>query len=339
MTGRKRNRYSAALSCPAVMNKEKKRKTFIVPPELSGKRVDTALPHLLDGLTRSQIKRLIEKELILIGGEPVKPSRKLEAGEIVRAVLPEPEPLDALPEDIPIDIIYEDEYIAVVDKPPGMAVHPGAGVRSGTLVNALLYRCKDLSGIGGKIRPGIVHRLDKDTSGVMVIAKNDMAHNSLVDQFKSRTVGKRYLAVVEGNLKMDSGEFASKIGRHPVDRKRMSSRTKTGREALTRWKVIKRFKDAVLVEAEPKTGRTHQIRVHFSENGFPILADAVYGQKKRKTGAVAAAAEKIGRQALHASKLRFLHPKTGKTMEFTAPMPADMSEALNILSQSGENNL
>src|SRR5512139_3998551 len=166
MTERRRNRLSPAPSCPAVMNEERKKKTLIVPPELSGKRADSALPHLLEGLTRSQIKRLIEEKCVLVGGEPVKPSRKLEAGDIVQAVLPEPEPLDVLPEDIPLDIIYEDEYIAVVDKPPGMAVHPGAGVRSGTLVNALLYRCRDLSGIGGKIRPGIVHRLDKDTSGV-----------------------------------------------------------------------------------------------------------------------------------------------------------------------------
>lgn len=321
------------------MNKDSKRKTFIVPPELSGMRADAALPRLLDGLTRSQIKRLIEKDLILIGGEPVKPSRKLDAGELIEASLPEPEPLDVLPEDIPIDIIYEDEDIAVVDKPPGMTVHPGAGVRSGTLVNVLLYRCRDLSGIGGKIRPGIVHRLDKDTSGVMVIAKNDAAHNSLVNQFKSRTVGKKYLAIVEGNLKKDSGEFSSKIGRHPVDRKRMSSKSKAGREALTLWKVVRRFRDAALVEAEPKTGRTHQIRVHFSENGFPIIADAVYGHKKRKTSNVAAAAKRIGRQALHASKLRFHHPKTGNIMEFTAPLPADMSEALNILAQSGENSL
>lgn len=321
------------------MNEEKGKKTVIVPPELSGKRADAALPHLLEGLTRSRVKRLIEEKRVLVGGEPVKPSRKLEAGDVVRALLPEPEPLDVLPEDIPLDIIYEDECIAVVDKPPGMSVHPGAGVRSGTLVNALLYRCGDLSGIGGKIRPGIVHRLDKDTSGVMVIAKNDAAHNSLVNQFKSRTVGKKYLAIVEGNLKKDSGEFSSKIGRHPVDRKKMSSRARTGREALTLWRVIKRFRDAALVEAEPKTGRTHQIRVHFSENGFPILADAVYGHKKRKSPAVAEAAREIGRQALHASKIRFLHPLTREIMEFTAPLPSDMSGALNILAQSGENNL
>ncbi|HVY55978.1 MAG TPA: RluA family pseudouridine synthase [Thermodesulfobacteriota bacterium] len=321
------------------MNEDVRKKTIIVPSELSGKRADAALPGLLEGLTRSQVKRMIEEKLVLVGGEPVKPSRKLEAGDIVEAALPAPEPIDVQPEDLPVEILYEDEYIAIVNKPPGMAVHPGAGVKRGTLVNALLFRCRDLSGIGGKIRPGIVHRLDKDTSGVMVIAKNDTAHDSLVNQFKSRTVGKKYLAIVEGNLRKESGEFSSKIGRHPADRKRMSSRAKTGREALTHWKVIRRFQDAALVEAEPKTGRTHQIRVHFSENGYPILADKVYGHKKRRPHAVAEAAVKIGRQALHAYKLRFHHPKTGEIMEFTADLPEDMSEALNILARSGENTL
>jgi 23S rRNA pseudouridine1911/1915/1917 synthase len=244
-----------------------------------------------------------------------------------------------VPEDIAVSILYEDDYIAVVDKPPGMAVHPGAGLRSGTLVNALLFRCKNLSGIGGKIRPGIVHRLDKDTSGVMVVAKNDMAHNSLVNQFKSRAVEKKYLAIVEGNIRRESGVFSSRIGRHPVDRKKMSSKAKSGRESLTNFRVVKRFKDASLVEAEPRTGRTHQIRVHFSENGYPILADSVYGYKKHKSAAVAAAAGKVGRQALHASRIGFFHPHTQKFVEFTAPLPRDMNEALNILAESGENSL
>jgi 23S rRNA pseudouridine1911/1915/1917 synthase len=321
------------------MNKEDKTETFIVPAELSGKRADIALSHFLEGHTRSQIKRLIEEKLILVGGEAVKPSRKLEGGELVRVTLPAPTPLDVMPEDIPLDILYEDDYIAVVDKPPGMTVHPGAGVGSGTLVNALLFRCKNLSGIGGKIRPGIVHRLDKDTSGVMVVAKNDVAHNSLVNQFKTRAVRKKYLAIVEGNIREESGVFSSKIGRHPVDRKKMSSKARSGRESLTNWKVIKRFEDASFVEAEPRTGRTHQIRVHFSENGYPILADAVYGYKKHKSAAVASAAKKIGRQALHASNIGFFHPHTQEFVEFTAPLPLDMSEALNILAESGENSL
>jgi 23S rRNA pseudouridine1911/1915/1917 synthase len=320
------------------MSKEEKTETFVVPPELSGKRADIALSHFLPGLTRSRIKRLMEKGLVMVGGEPVKPSRKLESGEVVGVTIPAPEPLEVVPENIPLHILYEDDCITVVDKPPGMAVHPGAGVASGTLVNALLFRCKNLSGIGGKIRPGIVHRLDKDTSGVMVVAKNDMAHNSLVNQFKTRTVEKKYMAIVEGNIRSESGAFSSRIGRHPADRKKMSSKAKSGRESLTNFRVVKRFKDATLVEAEPKTGRTHQIRVHFSENGYPILADSVYGHKKHKSAAVAAAAKKIGRQALHASRIGFFHPDTQKFLEFTAPLPRDMSEALNILAESGKNN-
>jgi len=321
------------------MTKEDKTETFLIPPELSGKRADIALSLFLSGHTRSQIKRLIEEKHVLVGGEPVKPSRKLEGGEVVRITLPEPGPIEALPEDIPLTILYEDDYIAVVDKPPGMAVHPGAGLGGGTLVNALLHRCKNLSGIGGKIRPGIVHRLDKDTSGVMVVAKNDISHNSLVNQFKARTVQKRYLAIVEGNIKKESGTFTSIIGRHPSDRKKMSSKAKRGRESVTLWKVLKRFKDAALVEAEPKTGRTHQIRVHFSENGYPILADAVYGHKKGRPPAIVHAAKKIGRQALHASKIGFVHPHTQEFVEFSAPLPRDMSDALNILAESGENSL
>lgn len=320
------------------MSKEDKTETFIVPGELSGKRADIALAHFLEGHTRSQIKRLIEQKLVLVGGEAVKPSRKLERGESVRITLPAPSPLEVMPEDIPLDILYEDDYIAVVDKPPGMTVHPGAGIGSGTLVNALLFRCNDLSGIGGKIRPGIVHRLDKDTSGVMVVAKNDIAHNSLVNQFKTRAVRKKYVAIVEGNIRKESGVFSSKIGRHPTDRKKMSSKARSGRESLTNWRVIKRFKDATFVEAEPRTGRTHQIRVHFSENGHPILADGVYGYKKHKSAAVSGAAKKIGRQALHASAIGFFHPRTREFVEFAAPLPQDMSEALNILTESGENN-
>jgi 23S rRNA pseudouridine1911/1915/1917 synthase len=313
--------------------------TFIVPTELSGERADTALARFLPGQTRSQIKKLIEEKHILVDGTPVKPSRRLEGGEGVRITLPEPQPMEAEPENIPVNVIYEDDCIVVVDKPPGMTVHPGAGVSGGTLVNALLYRCKDLSGIGGTIRPGIVHRLDKDTTGVMVVAKNDLSHRSLVNQFKSRAVRKKYLAIVEGSMKKDSGTFSSSIGRHPVDRKKMSSKSKAGRESVTLWKVVKRFKDATLVEAEPKTGRTHQIRVHFSESGHPVLADAVYGHKKKKSSSLNAAAKKIGRQALHAWKIGFHHPHTREYVEFTDPIPRDMSDALNILGESGETKI
>jgi len=319
------------------MKNRERAETLYVTPELAGMRADIALSKVLQGQTRSRVKRLIEEGNVLIGGEPIKSSRKLEQGEEVSVKIPPPESLEAEPEEIPLTVLYEDEDVIVIDKPAGMTVHPGAGVKRGTLVNALLFKCKDLSGIGGKIRPGIVHRLDKNTSGVMVVAKNDMSHDSLVRQFKDRTVKKKYLAIVEGAIKKDSGSFSSKIGRHPTQRIKMSSKASSGRESLTNWRVLKRFEKAALVEAEPKTGRTHQIRVHFSENGHPILADVLYGPKKYRTSRLERAAMEIGRQALHASSLGFTHPRTGKFMEFTAPVPQDMKKALNILEESGEN--
>ena len=318
---------------------EERKETFEITRELSGKRADVVLAHFLSGHTRSQIKKLIDDHLVLVKGKPIKPSKKFDQGEIVDVTLPAPVSIDAKPEEIEVEVLYEDSSIIVVNKPAGMIVHPGAGVKGGTLVNALLFRCKDLSGIGGKIRPGIVHRLDKDTSGVIVVAKNDRSHNSLVNQFKSRTVKKRYLAIVEGCLKKESGSFASNIGRDPVNRVKMSSKSRSGRESLTLWRVLQRFKCACLVEAEPKTGRTHQIRVHFSENGYPILADKVYGQKKQKNKILSSAAIKIGRQALHASKIAFIHPECGDQVEFTAPVPEDMKRALDYLEKTNGDDL
>lgn len=318
---------------------EERKETFEVTEELSGKRADVVLSHFLSDRTRSQIKKLIDDQHVLVKGKPIKPSKKFEKGELLDVTLPAPESIDAKPEDIDIEVLYEDSSIIVVNKPAGMVVHPGAGIKGATLVNALLYKCEDLSGIGGKIRPGIVHRLDKDTSGVIVVAKNDRSHNSLVSQFKSRTVKKRYLAIVEGYLKKESGSFASNIGRDPVNRIKMSSKSKSGRESLTLWKVIKRFKAASFVEVEPKTGRTHQIRVHFSENGYPILADKVYGHKRQKLQILANAAKKIGRQALHASKIGFTHPESGGRVEFTAPFPDDMKQALLYLEKTTEDDL
>ncbi|MEM7008086.1 MAG: RluA family pseudouridine synthase [Thermodesulfobacteriota bacterium] len=318
------------------MPKEDQIEIFEVTQELSGKRADVVLSHFLSDHTRSQIKKLIEDHNVLVNGEPVKPSKKFDKGELISVNVPEPTSIDAEPEDIEIEVIYEDSDIIAVNKPAGMVVHPGAGVRSGTLVNALLFKCKDLSGIGGKIRPGIVHRLDKDTSGVIVAAKNDKAHNSLVDQFKSRTVKKRYLAIVLGNIKEDSGAFKSQIGRDPVNRVKMSSKSKSGRESLTLWKVIKRYGMATFVEAEPKTGRTHQIRVHFSENGYPILADRVYGNKKQRDTILAKGEKEIGRQALHANKIGFSHPYTSKWIELEAPVPEDMGRAIKYFDSITE---
>jgi len=318
------------------MIKEERKEIFEVSDELSGKRADVVLSHFLSDHTRSQIKKLIDDKHVLVNGKPIKPSKKFEEGEILHVTLPIPVSIDAQPEEIDIEIIYEDSSIIVVNKPAGMVVHPGAGVKGGTLVNALLYNCQDLSGIGGKIRPGIVHRLDKDTSGVIVVAKNDRSHNSLVSQFQSRTVKKRYLAIIQGNLKNESGSFASPIGRDPVNRIKMSSKSKSGKESLTFWKVIKKFEGASLVEAEPKTGRTHQIRVHFSENGYPLLADKIYGHGKQRNKILSDAAKKIGRQALHASKIGFTHPESGDWVEFTVPFPDDMKQALNYLEKTTE---
>lgn len=312
---------------------------FEVTEELSGKRADIVLSHFLSEHTRSQIKKLIDDQNVLVKGKPIKPSKKFDQGEIVHVNLPAPVSIDAEPENIALNIIYEDSSIVVVNKPAGMVVHPGAGVKSGTLVNALLFKCDDLSGIGGKIRPGIVHRLDKDTSGVIVVAKDDHSHHSLVDQFKSRTIKKRYLAIVEGNLKNDSGSFDSAIGRDPIHRIKMSSKSKTGRASLTNWNVLNRFESACLVEAEPKTGRTHQIRVHLSENGYPILADKVYGHKRQKNLILSTAEKMIGRHALHASKIGFTHPADGKWVEFTAPIPEDMKQALDYFENiNGEDS-
>lgn len=316
------------------MSKADETKTITVTQENSGKRADVVLSEFLTGLTRSQIKRLIEEKRVLVKDSPIKPSSKLSEGEVVNISLPEPEPLELTAEDLGIELIFEDESIAVVNKPAGMTVHPGAGIKTGTLVNALLYKCKDLSGIGGKIRPGIVHRLDKETSGVMVVAKNDTAHNSLVEQFKTRAVKKKYLALLVGNIKADSGVIESEIGRHTTNRIKMSSNTKSGRESVTDWKTLERYGKATLVQAEPRTGRTHQIRVHFSESGYPLLADKVYGFKKPKDDVIKRATKIMGRQALHARALGFKHPATGEHMSFEAPLPEDMEKTMEYLKNS-----
>ncbi|HXG31460.1 MAG TPA: RluA family pseudouridine synthase [Thermodesulfobacteriota bacterium] len=313
--------------------KEGRRETFQIPSDFSGKRADVVFSSLLPGLTRSQVRRLIDDGFILIEGKPIKPSKKVTGGETVSVVLPPPEPLLAEPEDIPLDILYEDDDIVVVNKPAGMTVHPGAGIKRGTLVNALLFRCGGLSGIGGKIRPGIVHRLDKDTSGVMVVAKNDFTHQALVNQFNSRRVEKRYIALVLGNVKGECGSFSSPIGRHPTNRVRMSTRAKTGKEALTLWRVIKRYGEVTMVEAEPKTGRTHQIRVHFAENGYPLLGDRVYGSRKYGSHLLEEVSKCLGRQALHASKIGFIHPRSGRFLEFYAPIPDDMKRVIDLLEE------
>ena len=304
-----------------------------MPPEFSGNRADIALSHLLPHLSRSQVRRLIDEGLILVEDKLIKPSKKLSGGESVSVIQLSSQPLEPEPQDIPLSILYEDDDIVVVNKPAGMTVHPGAGVRDGTLVNALLYRYRNLSGIGGKLRPGIVHRLDKDTSGVLAIAKGYLAHESLVNQFKFRRVEKVYLALVAGRIKGDSGVFSSLMGRHPAHRMKMSMRTRVGKEALTSWRVVKRYEFATLVDARPKTGRTHQIRVHFAENGYPILGDKVYGPRKHKSDLLESCSKSLRRQALHALSLCFTHPRTGERMEFHAEIPDDMKRVINMLEE------
>lgn len=306
--------------------------TLIVGKENQGNRLDLFLAKQLHGTSRSQIQRYIREGYILLNAAAAKGSTKVKEGDLVKGRLPLPRALEILPEDLPIKFLFEDEYIAVVDKPPGMVVHPAGRVTSGTLVNALLFRCHDLQGVGGVLRPGIVHRLDKGTSGVMVVAKNDLAHEALVKQFSSREVKKLYLALVYGRVNGQEGMISSALGRHLRDRKRFSVRTRTPKEALTFWWVKERFAEVTFVQVRPKTGRTHQIRVHLSAMGHPVVGDPLYARKKKlaliRDPVVRKSIENLRRQALHSHLLAFRHPATGRLMEFTSPLPEDMRRVL-----------
>jgi 23S rRNA pseudouridine1911/1915/1917 synthase len=300
-----------------------------------GRRLDQFLSETDLDLSRSQAKKLIETGEILLNQRPAKPSTHLRAGDRVSGVLPGPEPLDLKPEPLPLSILYEDSSIIVVDKPPGMVVHPAAGNPSGTLVNALLYHCRDLTGINGVLRPGIVHRLDKNTSGVMVVAKNDEAYRRIARQFADRSLEKVYLGIVYGQFSREEGLIDAPIGRHPTERKRMSTRTRKGRAALTRWRVAEKLRGFTSLEIFPQTGRTHQIRVHLSFIGHPLLGDPLYGRKSRH-GAIhdpslRECVKKIDRQALHAHRLAIDHPQTGERIVFISPIPPDMRGVLECL--------
>ncbi|MBU4562259.1 RluA family pseudouridine synthase [bacterium] len=274
--------------------------------------------------SRSQIRNLIAQGKIRVNNNPVKPSYILKNGDVIDLALPENKELEIKEEAIPLDIIYEDEYLVVVNKPADMIVHPAGKIRSGTLVNALLYHCQDsLSGIGGVIRPGIVHRLDKDTSGLMVAAKNDLAHLDLSRQIRDHQVTKKYIALVHGNMRDDSGIIDAPIGRSLKNGKKMAVTEGKSREAITHFKVLKRFSGYTLVEAALRTGRTHQIRVHLAFIGYPIVGDQLYGQKRQELN--------IHRQALHSYILGFVHPSSKKYMEFSAPLPKDMQELIDRL--------
>lgn len=276
--------------------------------------------------SRSQIRNLIVQGQIRVNSTPVKPSYILKNGDMINIALPEQKELQIKAEAIPLDIVYEDEYLVVVNKPADMIVHPAGKICSGTLVNALLYHCQDsLSGIGGVIRPGIVHRLDKDTSGLIVSAKNDFAHLDLSRQIKDHQVNKKYLALVHGNMKDDSGIIDAPIGRSLKNRKKMAVTEGKSREAITQFQVLKRFSGYTLVEAVLRTGRTHQLRVHLAFIGYPIVGDQLYGQRKQGLN--------INRQALHSHILGFVHPSSKKYMEFSAPLPQDMQELIDCLER------
>lgn len=300
-----------------------------------GIRIDQFLSKTLLNLSRCQAKNLIERGIILLNHKITKPATRLKSGDLISGSIPRPQPLYLKPEPIPLKVIYQDSSIIVIDKPPKMVVHPAPKNPSGTLVNAILFHCKDLTGINGILRPGIVHRLDKDTSGVMVVAKNDEAYKALVLQFKNRIVEKVYLAIVFGKFGKMEGIIDSDIGRHPIERKRMSTRTKKGRVALTAWKVLEELGDFTLLEIHPKTGRTHQIRVHLSSIGHPLLGDPLYGRKKNSLitddPILKSLIAKMGRQALHSLSLEFNHPQTGERIKFSSQIPQEMNEVLEYL--------
>ena len=288
--------------------------------ESKNQRLDAFLASSLDGLTRSQATRLIESGEVAVNGRAVSKSYKLASGEDIAVTLPEPEPVEAVPQDIPLDVVYEDADVIVVNKPSGMVVHPAPGHPDGTLVNALLYHCAGtLSGIGGALRPGIVHRIDRDTSGLIIAAKNDAAHQYLSAQLADHTLARTYECIVVGALREDRGTVDAPIARHPTGRKRMAV-VAGGREAVTHWEVIARYPGYTHVRCRLETGRTHQIRVHMAYIGHPILGDTVYGAKKEVPG--------LTGQCLHAVGLRFLHPRTHEVVELSCPLPEEFTRML-----------
>ncbi len=317
------------------MSKEA-RLDLAVKPEEAGTRLDAFLAIRLPDMSRSRLARLVRSGKVLVNGAASKPSAPVVPGQDVVVRIPEAEPADLVPENIPLDVLYEDPDLIVVNKPPGMVAHPGPGHGAGTLVHALLAHCPDLSGVGGVARPGIVHRLDKDTSGALVAAKNDAAHQSLSRQFKARTIKKTYLALVHGCPAEDTGRISLPVGRHPSDRKKMlASEDVRGREAQTLWRVRERYPDAALLEIGLLTGRTHQIRVHMAALGHHVVGDPIYGGRKRGHKLPDSVRGKVplpGRQLLHAWRLVFAHPRTGRLLDLEAPIPVDMRAVISAFS-------
>ena len=306
---------------------EQNKYSLIVEPDDDQMRLDQFLASMLTAQSRSYLHKIIKQGNVLVNGRRQKAANRVKTDDRVEVELPEPIPLDVAPEEIPLEVLYEDEYLLVLNKQAGMVVHPGAGCLQHTLVNALLHYCgEQLSGIGGVLRPGIVHRLDKDTSGCLVVAKDDRTHRELARQFHDRQVEKEYLALVSGWLKEMQGELSAAIGRHPKHRKRMTVLREDGREAFTAYNVIERYEKAGLVSLRPGTGRTHQLRVHMAHLGYPILGDQEYGKRRAHLPG-----REIPRQMLHAYKLAFHHPGKDEWQEFTAPLPEDMESVLEYL--------
>lgn len=295
---------------------------FIINNDEREQRLDIVVSSHFPSFTRAHIKNLIDDGKILLNGKKVKAGERVRPSQVVDCTFDEVKPLDAKPEDVDFEIIYEDEDLLVINKPQGLVVHPCASTKQGTLVNGLLYRIKDLSGINGVLRPGIVHRLDKDTSGLMLVAKNDFAHVSLAKQIASKTCQRKYLALLDGNLKDDEGEFESFLERSKSDRKKMAISNK-GKFAVTQYKVVKRFTTACLVEFTLKTGRTHQIRVHAKALGHPVVGDPIYGKPVKS----------LNGQLLHSYSLAFTHPRTQKRMEFEIPLPPHFENYIKTLKE------
>ncbi len=298
---------------------------LVVTAEINGERLDKAVPFLYDELSRSSVQQLISDNLVLVNDMPSNKKTIVKEGDIITVSVPDPVNLSIEPENIPLDIVYEDEHLLVVNKPKGMVVHPAAGNYNGTLVNALLYHCGDsLSGINGVIRPGIVHRIDKDTSGLLVVAKTDAAHKGLAEQIKEHSFTRVYNTVVVGNIKDDSGTIDAPIGRHPKDRKKQAVTDKNSRNAVTHFQVIERYNGFTYLKVKLETGRTHQIRVHMAYRGTPVAGDAVYGNPKKTYG--------LNGQCLNASTIGFIHPITNEYLEFTTELPDYFKDFLGRIS-------
>ena len=326
MTDKQQGGVAAPEAAPEVA------RSFVLNTGAAGRRLDVVLAEYIKGESRTQLSRHISEGAVTLNGKAASPSQKVHKGDTVVWTPPLVRPVELLAQDIPLRVVFEDKHLVVVNKPPGLVVHPAAGHDDGTLVNALLAHCQDLRGIGGELRPGIVHRIDKDTSGLLVVAKDDMTMKALGADFKIHRIKRVYEALAVGRPAHASGTIDTLIGRDPHDRKKFSIKVRTGKRAITHWRLIEALGGASRMEAELETGRTHQVRVHFAAMGCPLLGDGTYGRSPRDE-ALRAIAKQLGRQALHARVLGFHHPKTGKWVEFEAAPPDDFMAALAALRQ------